>query len=303
MGNVVNSFEFSILSIGGEWGERRGVVSLYLLLSSLPSTWLISYLEVGAMRHFYREKKYICGDYMDIQIFPVYPTARSRGKRKKPTSDVQAKLNAENAKKKLLRLVHTNFTWKDYELTFTYKDKYRPDDEETAKKHIQNFFRRAKRLYKRNGIDLKYIWVMERAEQTGKIHFHAFLSGGVDRTAIEELWGFGYANSQALKFDENGVAGLVYYDLKDKPLTYRRWSCSKNLKKPEERQNDSRVTFARAKKLYDEAENVTSFMDTYPEYAKTLGDYIVSDVSALHNEFNGDYYFSIRLRKRAAKIL
>ncbi len=254
------------------------------------------------MRHYYREKKYICGDYMDIQIFPVYPTARSRGKRKKPTSDVQTRLNAENAKKKLLRLVHTNFKRNDYELTFTYKDEHRPDTEDEAKKHIQNFFRRAKRLYKKNGIDLKYIWVMEKAE-TGNIHFHAFLSGGVDRTTIEELWGFGYANSQALKFDKNGVAGLVYYDLKDKPLTYRRWSCSKNLKKPEERQNDSRVTYSRAKKLYSEAESVSAFMEIYPEYKKTLGDYIVSDVSALHNEFNGDYYFSIRLYKRAAKIL
>ena len=254
-------------------------------------------------RFFYQERKYICSqNYIDIQIFPVIPVSKERNSKKKPSSDIQKRLNNENALKKLMRLVHTNFVRNDYEATFTYTDKHRPDDEATAKKQIQNFFRRAKRFYKKHDIELKYIWVMERSEKTGNIHFHAFMSGGVDRTQLEELWGFGYLNTVALKFNEKGVAGLVAYDISDR-LLYRRWSCSKNLKKPIVRENNSRITYSKAKKLYAECDNIEAFKKIYPDYQKKLAEYDISEVRAQKNEFNGDYYFTIRLYRKTVRIL
>ncbi len=254
-------------------------------------------------RYYYREKKYLCGDYMDIQIYPVYPKAKGRSPTKRnPTSETQAKLNAENAKRKLVRLVHTNFRQKDYEVTFTYDKEHIPIDETTAKKDIQNFFRRAKRLYFKKDIELKYIWVMERGERTDRIHFHAFMSGGVDRTELEQLWGCGYANTKALKFTENGVAGLVHYDLKDKPLTYRRWSCSKNLKKPIERHNDYRISRVSAKRIHEQAEQnmLENIKDIYPGYITNLNEYALSEIQSQKNEYNGDYYILLRLYKTNA---
>lgn len=252
----------------------------------------------NVVQKYYREKKYICGDYMDIQIFPVYPMPRCRKERRKPTSEVQEKLNSENARRQLLRLVRTNFNENDISLTLTYKDEHITDDVEKAKKDIQNFFRRVKRLYKKAQKELKYVWIMERAKKTGRIHFHIFMPGGVDRTEIEKTWGLGWANSRSLVFDKTGLAGLVYYVTKDAPLLYRRWSCSKNMKKPIERKNDSRISASRAKKLHDAAEYIDQFKRTYPEYDKLLKDYEIDDITARHNNINGDYYLFVQLYKR-----
>lgn len=251
-------------------------------------------------RYYYREKKFLCGNYMDIQIYPVFPTARGRSPNKrKPTSETQAKLNAENAERKLLRLVHTNFADKDYEITLTYDNVNMPTDIDAAKKDIQNFFRRAKRLYSKSDIELKYIWIMEEGEKSGRIHFHTFMSGGVDRTELELLWGMGYANSRALQFNEEGVAGLVHYLMKNK-VTYRRWSCSKNLKKPKEKQNDYRVTRTKAKQIHDIAEQggACYIKTIYPDWDNKLEEYDISEVQSQKNGFNGDYYILLRLYKK-----
>lgn len=36
------------------------------------------------MRTVYREKRYYCGEYLDVYIYPTYRQGRSRGKRSKP---------------------------------------------------------------------------------------------------------------------------------------------------------------------------------------------------------------------------
>lgn len=45
------------------------------------------------MQRIYRERKHICGEYMEVEIFPAYTKAKGRGKRKKPTSEIQQRLN------------------------------------------------------------------------------------------------------------------------------------------------------------------------------------------------------------------
>lgn len=250
------------------------------------------------VKKYYREKKYICGDYIDIQIFPVHPISRSRKERRRPTKAVQEKLNAKNARRQLLRTVRANFKNGDIFMTLTYTEKNITDNIEKAKRDIQNFFRRMKRLYKKSEKELKYVWIMERAKKTGRIHFHIFCSGGVDRDAIEKTWGLGWANSRSLVFDETGLSGLVYYVTKDMPLMYRRWSCSKNMKKPVERQNDSRISASKAKKLHDTVEYIDNFKKEYPQYDKLLKEYEIMDITAQHNNINGDYYLFVQLYKR-----
>ena len=41
------------------------------------------------MQRTYREKKYYCGEYLEVAIYPVYAHPKKRGKRKKPTSKIQ----------------------------------------------------------------------------------------------------------------------------------------------------------------------------------------------------------------------
>ena len=68
------------------------------------------------MRTVYREKRYYCGEYLDVYIYPTYAQARSRGKRSKPTSAAQKKLNQRHREEKLVRLLHANFTPDDLEM-------------------------------------------------------------------------------------------------------------------------------------------------------------------------------------------
>lgn len=57
-------------------------------------------------RHFIRECIYVCGNYMDADIYPVFQPAGKRRARCKPTSAIQEKLNQRNAEKKITRLAH-----------------------------------------------------------------------------------------------------------------------------------------------------------------------------------------------------
>ena len=76
------------------------------------------------MRTVYREKRYYCGEYLDVYIYPTYTQARSRGKRSKPTSAAQKKLNQRHREEKLVRLLHANFTPDDLEIHLTYRNAF-----------------------------------------------------------------------------------------------------------------------------------------------------------------------------------
>jgi hypothetical protein len=131
------------------------------------------------MRTVYREKRYYCGEYLDVFIFPVYSSGKrgSRGRKGKPTSAAQKKLNQRHREEKLVRLLHANFTPEDLELHLTYAEQ--PEDDEAAKRELANFLRRVRRYRKKNGLEpLKYIAVTERGKQGGRYHHHVTLNGG-----------------------------------------------------------------------------------------------------------------------------
>ena len=54
------------------------------------------------MRRLYRERRYVCGDYLEVDIFPVFKKQAGRGMRAKPTSETQARLNEHNAEQQLM---------------------------------------------------------------------------------------------------------------------------------------------------------------------------------------------------------
>lgn len=62
------------------------------------------------MRTVYREKRYYCGEYLDVYIFPVFETGKrghGRGKKRKPTSAAQKKLNQRHREQMYWRDVIT----------------------------------------------------------------------------------------------------------------------------------------------------------------------------------------------------
>ena len=101
-----------------------------------------------------REKRIYSGKILEAEFYPVTSDGRrySRGAKKKQSKASQKKLNDKNARKKLRRLMETNFTeGQDYYCTFTYHDQEQPESYEACKKDLTNFFRRLRRAREKQG--------------------------------------------------------------------------------------------------------------------------------------------------------
>lgn len=241
------------------------------------------------MQRKYREVKYECGEFLDVEFFPVYEKSKHRRSRANPSSEGQKILNEKRSKRRLTRLIHANFTQKDYALHLTYSDEYMPESEDVAKKNVQNFLRRIKRLYQKLGVEFKYICVTEKGKKSERLHHHLIISGGVSRDDVERLWKMGRANTKRLQFDDNGVAGLSHY-ISKQALFYRRWNSSKNLVDPDVKVNDYRYTRSKAHNVcrYEDRDLIFSL---YPGYTLSSIEFTESDIG-------GEFYGFLRLRKR-----
>lgn len=244
-------------------------------------------------RTFIRERVHVCGDYLDTEVYPVYQQAGKRRKKCKPTTEIQAKLNQKNAERRLIRLVHTNFDERDLAIGLSYDEEHLPESVEAAKKELQKFLRALRAEYKRNGKELKYISTTEKGKTTKRIHHHLILSGGVDRDAIEKLWGRGYANTKRLQFGKTGVAGLAVYMVKGQ-VDYRRYNCSRNLVRPVPAEYDGRMGIRDQLELADMIEKGT----IYAEMERVYPDFVCVEAECTRNEVNGGTYIRIFMRRR-----
>lgn len=184
------------------------------------------------------------GDYKTTYIYAERPAATARGKRNKPTSDVQAKLNERMSEARFRDIVHLNFSDTDFALRLDYNKFMRKNGEnptvEQAHGRMAYYLRKLKKVYAIYGLELAYVYVTEVGVRSGKIHHHMILRGDADpsvrmflRSEAERLWSYGYANSRKLEFSEDGLKGLIHYFIKE-PSTARRWACSVGLKRPTE---------------------------------------------------------------------
>lgn len=245
------------------------------------------------MRTTYREKSYITGEYRDVYIYPVYKPAKTRGKKAKPSTEVQQKLNERHAHEKLTRLAHANFTRSDYALGLSYDNN--PADDKTATKAVKNFLRRLARMRKKLGLDaLKYICITERSTK-GRYHHHLIINGGINRDLVENLWGLGYANTKRLQFADTGIAGLTKYMVKDF-AGGKRWNASKNLIDPQPKTNDSRVKSRKRASDLAKGNDKDMWQQLYPEYQ-------VVDLLPFHHEDTGGVYLFARLRRLDGKFI
>lgn len=242
-------------------------------------------------RYFVRECVYICGDYMDADIYPVFQPAGKRRAKCRPTSETQKKLNQKNAEKKIVRLAHANFTEKDIALHLTYREN--PESATMAQRDLYNFIRRVKRARKKEGLpELKYISCTEVGSRGGRVHHHMILSGGMDRDRLEALWGKGYANSKRLQFEEEGIAGLARYIVKGR-LFYKRWNQSKNLDVPQPIVRDGAVTQRELGEMEDAIDGKGAwnyFEGRHPGWVLERADYV-------RNGLNYGSYIRFEMRR------
>lgn len=252
---------------------------------------------------YIREKKLTCGTesgYMEVDIIPRVEKANKlapgeRNKKEKLSRPSQINLNDKNSKRYMHLLAIGNFSAEDIAMTCTHE--IMPETIEEAEKQMRNYLRRVAYAMKKEGVGpLKYILVTEYQEDeegnfTTRPHHHLIINGGLDRDKLEKLWSMrikgkgkvpiGTINTKRLQFDTggNGLQGLTNY--MNKPYKKKRWSSSRNLKRPEMVPDDRRY---RRNKI----ESLALSNDCGEEFfAKKYPKYNIVSIEAVENKRTG----------------
>lgn len=253
----------------------------------------------------YRELRRICGDYLYVYVYPVFPSgnalAKGSGRRKryKETSEVQKKLNDRHSKERFEMLVHSNFSADDYIMHLSYEDGWLAENDEQADRDLTAYLRRVKRLYQKAGVECKYMAVTAKGSEHGRYHHHIFLPGGIDRSLLEDKWSYGYANCDRLQFNEQGVADLADYVVeKQDRITVRRWRASRNLKQPIEKPTRDYVyDRRRALSMTNPITAANNTQTLYPGYIMSEDAYVQE------NDLNGGVYLSMKFYREDSDFM
>lgn len=188
-----------------------------------------------------RTKKYICRDYIEIEVFNLSPRKEpvARAKKMRESSPAQKNLNSKKSRRCFRRLCHANFGKGDLAVTLTCDDDHMPADRDELLKWLKNYIRALKRIWdKEHGSKeyMKYVYVISNHKGDGsdtkaRPHIHMIISG-MDRDLLESKWKKGFANSKRLQFNDGGIAGLAKY-MTGQAKSERSWGSSLHLVKPE----------------------------------------------------------------------
>lgn len=186
----------------------------------------------------HKAKQEICYAGRTKEVINKFPSGNHRAKRtgrKRITPESVQKNNDRLALIDFRRKINHNFNPGDMHITLTYKGKApsRKDAYETVKK----FIRTLRRKMKAAGHDLKYVEVTEY--ENTRIHHHIVISK-CKENILNELWPYGFVNVKYLDNSGN-YSNLAEYLFKETSKTFRnpkncrkrRYSCSRNLVKPE----------------------------------------------------------------------
>lgn len=220
-------------------------------------------------RLFTRERIYSTGDRLEVSVYPVFQKPGQRRAKCKPTSEVQQRLNEKESINRAIRIAEENFRPGDFALDLTYETE--PADMKEAQRILNAYVKRLRRLYDAKGIVLKYMKRSEKGVRAGRIHHHLYITGGVDRDTVEEMWGQGRCNTRRLQFGKDGIEGLTAYICGQGKTrdTYRRWSCSRNCVRPEPEIRDGKLDVEEADEIGEAASmglGFNFFEELYPGY-------------------------------------
>ncbi len=168
---------------------------------------------------------------------PAGSSPRQRRERTRQTAAAKAKINRLQRKWNLVRLACENFrSGRDLFVCLTYR-------EAPARGSLQRFHKRMKKAWEEQGLEYKYICVRETHGMDGRPareHYHLIINGvggryWQARRLIKRLWDNGEADVRILSDGGDSFESMCGYLLKEKKAKGERaYSCSRNLKRPEE---------------------------------------------------------------------
>ena len=185
-----------------------------------------------------RKKTIISGPIVEAVIYtPPEPRdgPRARAEKSRMTTAAQKAINDNCARRRLSRLISTNFTWRDLVATLTYRDGSLPANRKEARKLMRAFLRKLREVRRRRGVALRYIYVTEDKHGEGRLHHHLILNAtGEDVEELRSLWSYGdIVDVQYVgKHDFDGWAVYLSKEAGDRPNGAQMWTPSRNLKKP-----------------------------------------------------------------------
>ena len=151
-----------------------------------------------------KRKTVIAGPLVKIvEYTPPLPRDNqiTRNARHKATTEARKALNHRTAQGKLEAKLATNFSSRDYFITFTYRPGAEPATRKEAAKHKRRFIRRLRDARSQRGQPLRWIMALENKHGAGRYHFHAVINaagGDIDREEIISLWEYGEAHIEQL---------------------------------------------------------------------------------------------------------
>lgn len=155
----------------------------------------------------------------------------------RPTPPDVEKVNQDNAERQLRWLINENYKEDDFHIILEFDKRWNPSPEEAIPEY-EKFLREARKLYRAEGIEFKYIAAMERGQRGAhKIHFHLVINY-LETKKISAIWP--WARVKYFPLDDSGQYGkLAAYIIKRTSKTFRsglgfkkRWNHSKNLRVP-----------------------------------------------------------------------
>ena len=247
--------------------------------------------------------------YTDTQARAVKNTRR-RQYLSKPS---QLNANDKNTRIYVQQLLNTNFAeLGGYHVTMTYKEDRKPELLDTAIRDRTNYLRRVTAACKSKGLSPPvYFAVTEygekgKGQKLGRVHHHVVIRCGLSRDELEGLWSYrdkgkpvmiGRCNADRLQCDKDGLQALANYLCK-RPEGRRRYTCSRNMKRPYQTRNDTKYTARQLQKI-------TRLVDEYraQEYIENLypGWEFVSGETAV-NAVTGKESISIQLYRPPDKV-
>lgn len=198
------------------------------------------------MKCGYIRQQWDCGETIEVEekhTGRYGARGQKREKRKKPSPEVIIKQNQWKRERDLRRLIKWNWRPYDHWMTITYRKGERPSWEQMTK-DIKNLLSKVRKLYRKYGYELKYIYRLGIGKKGGP-HIHILVNRfstedtGTD-VIFSEAWEKGHINFRPLR-EAGGYKELAEYIAKPleewEPEGISRYHPSRNLirKEPEEK--------------------------------------------------------------------
>lgn len=251
------------------------------------------------MRCAYKTKIVQAGEMIFGVSYAEFKQPGAKGRRGKfrLTSEVQEKLNERNSRMQLTWRLHANFDRTSFSVDPTYSDACYPADKKRFEQDIKNYLDRVGRIYKKAGVEFKWICIRAYGEEKGRLHLHFIFSGGVDVKLIKDAWGMGRLNYRELEFDEMGVVDLSQYLGGQKNFGARRWTCSRNCRKPVEKVDRNLWSAKKLRMIAETSDCHEMFAGMYPGY------WLSERPQVRQNPVNGSWYMTFVMYQPDGKNL